>query len=75
LTLRGKGWDDLIARFENVATVNGWEAADKLKWIKVCLAGRAQKALQSLSDETQADYAGVKKALTERFELASKREL
>ena len=60
----GEGWDEWIARFENVATVNGWEAADKLNWIKVCLAGRAQKALQSLPEETQADYTRVKAALT-----------
>jgi len=58
-----------------VATVNAWEAADKLNWIKVCLAGRAQKALRSLPEETQADYSRVKIALTERFEPASKREL
>ena len=33
------------------------------------------KKMQSLSEETQADYARVKTALTERFELATKREL
>ena len=71
----GEGWDDWITRFENVATVNAWEAADKLNWIKVCLVGRAQKALQSLPEETQADYSRLKTALIERFEPASKREL
>ena len=55
-----------------MATVNSWEAADMLKWIKVCLAGRAQKALQSLPEETRADYTIVK---AERFELPSNREL
>lgn len=71
----GEGWDDWIARFENVATVNGWDTGAKLNWIKVCLAGRAQKALQSLPEETQADYERVKTALTERFEPPSKKEL
>ena len=31
-----------------VATVNGWDAEVKLNWIKAFLAGRAQKAFQSL---------------------------
>ena len=71
----GEGWDDWITRFENVATVNGWDAKAKLNWIKVCLAGRAQKAFQSLPEASRADYDRVKTALTERFEPPSKREL
>ena len=71
----GEGWDDWIARFENVATVNGWDAEVKLNWIKVCLAGRAQKAFQSFPEASRTDYERVKTALTERFEPASKREL
>ena len=71
----GEGWDDWISRFENVATVNGWDAEAKLNWIKVCLAGRAQKAFQSLPEASRADYDTTKAALTERFEPASKREL
>lgn len=71
----GEGWDDWITRFENVATVNGWDAESKLNWLKVCLTGRAQKAFQSLPEASRADYAGAKEALTERFEPASKREL
>ena len=71
----GEGWDDWIARFENVATVNGWDAEAKLNWIKVCLAGRAQKEFQSLPEASQADYERARTALTERFEPASKQEL
>ena len=71
----GEGWDDWITRFKNVATVNGWDAEAKLNWIKVCLAGRAQKAFQSLPEASRADYDTVKTALTERFEPPSKREL
>ena len=58
----GEGWDDWITRFENVATVNGWNAEAILNWIKVCLAGRAQKAFQSLSEEAQSDYDKAKEA-------------
>ena len=39
----GDGWYKWITRFENVAAVNDWGAAAKLK---VCLAGRAQKVFQ-----------------------------
>ena len=28
----GKGWDKWIAKFESVASVNGWEAADNLRY-------------------------------------------
>ena len=71
----GDGWDDWIVRFENIASVNSWNAEAKLKWIKVCLAGRAQKAFQGLPEEARGTYDDVKVALTQRFEPASKREL
>ena len=64
----GEGWDDWIAWFENVTTVNGWDAEAKLNWIKVCLAGRAQKAFQGLPEVSRADYERAKAALMERFE-------
>ena len=71
----GDGWDEWITRFENVVTVNEWDAAAKLNWIKVCLAGRAQKAFQGLPEESRDTYDHVKTALTERFEPASKHKL
>lgn len=30
----GKEWDDWIAQFENMATINGWDGEAKLNWIK-----------------------------------------
>jgi len=39
----GERWDNWIAWFENMATVDGWDAEAKLNWIKVCFA-KAQKA-------------------------------
>ena len=75
-TYKGEdGWDDWIVRFENIASVNSWNDEAKLKWIKVCLAGRAQKALQGLPEETRGSYDNVKVALTQRFEPASKRKM
>ena len=54
-----------------MADVNGWDAAQKLKWLKVRLTGRAQTAFQQLSEEARADFNEAKKALTERFEPKS----
>ena len=71
----GKGWNDWITQFENVVTVNSWDVEAKLNWIKVCLAGRAQKAFQSFLEASQADFNRVKTALMERFEPPSKQEL
>ena len=65
-------WDDWISHFENVADVNEWNDGSKLKWIKVRLVGRAQKAFQHLGEDAKADYAGVKAALRIRFEPESK---
>ena len=45
----------------------------KLKWIKVRLIGRAQKAFQHLGEEVKGDYAGAKAALKSRFEPESKK--
>ena len=72
---REDGWDEWIVRFENIPSVNNWSTEDKLKWIKVCLAGRAQKAFQGLPEATRESYGDAKTALTERFEPVSKREL
>ena len=48
-----------------MANLNGWDAAQKLKWLKV---RRAQIAFQRLPQEARADFKEAKKALTERFE-------
>ena len=69
------GWYEWIVQFENIASVNSWSTEEKLKWIKVLLAGRAQKAFQGLPEATRGSYGDAKTALTERFEPASKREL
>ena len=65
-------WDDWISHFENVADVNEWNDGLKLKWIKVRLVGRAQKAFQHLGEDAKVNYAGVKAALRVRFEPESK---
>lgn len=69
------GWDEWITHFENVADVNGWTEEQKLKWIKVRLTGRAQKAFQRLTEAARCDYKEAKKALKARFEPESKKTL
>ncbi len=61
-------WDDWAQHFQNVADVNEWDNAQKLKWLKVRLTARAQKAFQRLPEETRADFKLAIKALKERFE-------
>ena len=68
-------WDEWIEHFECVADVNKWETdADKLKWLKVRLTGRAMKAFRQLPMATRGDYKVAKKALKKRFEPESRKE-
>lgn len=57
--------------FGNVAQVNGWNDVQKLQWLRVRLAGRAQRAVQRV--DTGASFSDTVKALDERFEPQSKR--
>ena len=75
-TYTGEGeWSQWISHFKNVAAVNKWSAEDQLLWLKVRLTGRAQTAFQRLSETASASYAEAKKALKERFEPASRKNL
>ena len=75
-TFSGDGkFDDWKEHFENVAAVNSWTDDEKLLWLKVRLTGKAQKAFKRLGDADRVDYKKAMKALLERFEPASKREL
>ena len=76
-TFSGEGsWDEWISHFESVAAVNAWDGdAAKLRWLKVRLTGRAQRAFQHLTEESRGSYSRVKKALWERFDPDSRREL
>jgi hypothetical protein len=67
-----KNWDDWYLHFENVAAVNGWDDAEKLKWLRVRLTGRAQKALHRLPEASRVTYEAALTALKERFEPDSR---
>ena len=66
-------WEDWKLHFEDVAAVNEWTDDQKLKWLRVRLTGRAQKAFHRLPDEVTATYRGATTALQERFEPKSKK--
>ena len=69
-------WDEWIDHFESVAAVNGWETgADKLKWLRVRLTGRALTAFKRIPEPARNDYDECKAALKKRYEPESKREL
>ena len=65
-------WEWWLYHFQNMADVNGWDAAQKLKWLKVRLTGKAQTAFQRLPMAAREDYNKATKALAERFEPKSR---
>ena len=70
-----KSWDDWIDHFDSVATVNEWDNAAKLKWLRVRLTGRAGTVFRRLPEATRGDFKEANKALKKRFEPESKKEL
>ena len=69
-------WSDWIEHFESVAALNKWATEDeKLKWLKVRLAGKARTAFQKLPRNVREEYGECLKALKQRFEPDSKKEL
>ena len=67
-----KSWDEWYFHFENVAVVNGWDDILKLKWLRVRLTGRAQKALQRIPESSLTTYETARTALKSRFEPVSR---
>ena len=66
-------WSEWGFHFENVATVNSWDDAQKLQWLRVRVTGRAQKALLRLQGATAATYEATRDALKARFDPESRR--
>ncbi|KAL5479364.1 hypothetical protein EMCRGX_G022878 [Ephydatia muelleri] len=58
------------------AAVNKWETtAEKLKWLRVRLTGKAQTVFPKLPQDVRENYAECVKALKQRFDPDSRREL
>ena len=61
-------WGECSTHFDNVADVNEWSAEQKLQWLQVHLTGRAQKAIQRLSETVRASFESARVSLNEKFE-------
>lgn len=70
-----KSWDQWIDHFDSVSEVCGWDAANKLKWLRVRLSGRAGTVFRRLPEATRADFDLAIAALRSRFEPESRKEL
>ena len=68
-------WSDWLDHFESVAAVNKWKDEEKLLWLRARMTGRAQKAYKNLPNGSSDTYDACTKALHERFEPDSKRDL
>ena len=66
-------YDKWAIHFKNVTDVNGWTDKQKLKLLHVSLKGRAQKAFLHLPEDAQTTYGAAQKALSDRFEPASRK--
>ena len=49
-----QSWSNWQDHFDSVAEVNNWNVADKKKWVRVQLTGRAATAMRQLSDTDKA---------------------
>ena len=70
-----KDFVEWVDHFGDVASINGWDEDAKLAWLKVRLTDRAQTAFKRLPQSTKEKFEDAVKALKERFEPTSKREL
>ena len=66
-TFNGEGsmWTDWKFHFNNEASVNVWDNDNKLQWLKVCLTGRVQRAIQLLPADSITSFNRTIKALDE----------
>ena len=70
-----RSFEDWIDQFESIAEINHWNDGQKLMWLKVCLTGRALMAYKKFSVTARGSFKNVIKALQERFEPESRKDL
>ena len=72
----GEGsFEDWIDQFGSIAEINLWDDEQKLRWLKVRLTGRALMAYKKFPVAARASFRNAVKALQERFEPGSRRDL
>ena len=64
-----------LTTFDSVAQVCGWDDGNKLKWLRVHLAGRAGTTYRRLPDDVKTDFNRATAAVRGRFEPDNKKEL
>ena len=60
-------WSDWQDHLDSVAEVNGWNAADKKKWVRARLTERAATAMRRLSEDDKASFANICAAMKKCF--------
>ena len=70
-----ESYEDWLDQFESIAEINHWNSEQKLMWLKVRLSGRALMAYKKFPTTARGSYKNAIKALQERFEPESRRDL
>ena len=68
-------YEDWIDQFESIADINHWNERQKLMWLKIRLTRRALMAYKKFPTKTRGSYKNTVRALQERFEPESRRDL
>ena len=71
----GQTWSDWRDHFDSMAEVNGWSAADKKKWVRARLTGRAATAMRRLSEDDKASFDTICAAMNKRFKPECRKEV
>ena len=68
-------YEDWIDQFKTMAEINHWNYGQKLMWLKVHLTRRALMAYNKFPTMTRGSFNNIVKALNQRFEPESHRDL
>ena len=71
----GQTWSDWLDHFDSVAVVNGWSAANKKKWVRARLMGRAATVMRRLSEVDMASFDTICAAMKNRFEPECRKDV
>ena len=75
-TFSGDGnWEQWILDFRDCAVVNEWDDSQLLKFLRVCLTGRAQAVFHRLPDSAKDSFDNAVRSLEAHFEPEGNREL
>ncbi|OUC41112.1 hypothetical protein D917_03617 [Trichinella nativa] len=61
-------WDEWLEHFEDAAVVNGWNEAEKLKWLPLSLSQKARSTFRQLPPYIRSSYRSCVTSLKERLD-------